>query len=485
MISIVVPRRHGAATIGACRRALRQQALPLITAVFALAVYGLTLAPDLTFANFGADGGELITAAVTLGIPHPPGYPTYVFLGKLFSYLPLGTIAYRFNLFSAVSMALAAGFVAAIARHEMAPDREKHGRSTAAVAIVPVAAGLTFAFMPQVWGQALIAEVYALNAFFLAAFLWALLTERPAGQVGVLLGLSLTTHLTSYLMVPLALLLLPMATWSRLALGIVAGLAPLLALPLLAQSNSPFIWGEPTNLERWWWLVSGQLYHANAGALPAAAVAPRLLHWSGQLLIQLSWFGALLLPVSLVSQWQEKRRYHAALWLVLLSYGVLALTYNTPDAAVFFLPGLLLLTVLLISALRRLGTPALLLPLAALALNFSQQSLKQEAALRPQAEALLAAAPPAAIVLTPGDNTGFALLYFHHVEGQRADISLVDETLLAFDWYRRLLGHRYPELAALEIYDVAHFIEANARHRWVCQVSLAAGSDPNCFKDLD
>jgi hypothetical protein len=461
---------------------------PVATAGCALAVYGLTLAPDLTFANYGVDGGELITAAVTLGIPHPPGYPTYVLLGHLFSYLPLGTIAYRFNLFSAVAMALAAGFVTAVAGHEMVRDRE-NGRqsvatSKAAAKWVPPAAGLTFALMPLVWNQALITEVYALNALFLAAFLWALLSGRPAGQVGVLLGLSLTGHLTSYLMAPLALLILPAGAWPRLALGVVAGLAPLLALPLLAQSNSPFSWGEPTSLERWWWLVSGQLYHGNAGALPAAEVGVRLLRWSRQLVIQLSWIGVPLLLLSLSSQWQEKRRTDAVLWFVLLLYGALALTYNTADAAVFFLPGLLLLSILLISGLRRLGTAALLLPLAALALNFSQQSLRyEEDALRPQAEALLAAAPPAAILLTPGDETGFALAYFHYVERQRADIILVDDHLLAFEWYRRRLKNHYPELAGLEIDNVTRFEQMNARHRWFCRVSLAAGPGPDCFKE--
>jgi hypothetical protein len=86
---------------------------PGLTTLCALLVYVLTLAPDLTWANFGTDGGELITAAVTLGVPHPPGYPTYVLLGKLISLIPMGTVAYRFNLFSAVCVSLARACVAA------------------------------------------------------------------------------------------------------------------------------------------------------------------------------------------------------------------------------------------------------------------------------------------------------------------------------------------------------------------------------------
>src|SRR5260221_6952190 len=53
---------------------------PLLVGAGALIVYLATLAPGLTWANNGADGGDLITAAVTGGVAHPPGYPTYLLL---------------------------------------------------------------------------------------------------------------------------------------------------------------------------------------------------------------------------------------------------------------------------------------------------------------------------------------------------------------------------------------------------------------------
>ncbi|MBW2474999.1 MAG: DUF2723 domain-containing protein, partial [Deltaproteobacteria bacterium] len=43
-----------------------------------------------------------------LGVPHPPGYPTYTLLGWLFTRLPFGSIAWRVNLLSSVSTAAAA-----------------------------------------------------------------------------------------------------------------------------------------------------------------------------------------------------------------------------------------------------------------------------------------------------------------------------------------------------------------------------------------
>ena len=63
-----------------------------------LLLYLDTLAPTvLTY-----DSGMLQTKAYTLGIGHPTGYPTFILLGKLFTYLPFGDVAYRVNLSSAV-----------------------------------------------------------------------------------------------------------------------------------------------------------------------------------------------------------------------------------------------------------------------------------------------------------------------------------------------------------------------------------------------
>ena len=159
-----------------------------LAGILALFVYVLTLAPDLTMSNFSGDSGELITAAVTLGIPHPPGYPTYVLLGKLFSLLPISNIAYRFNLFSALAMATATAFVSATAYESL--RGEKSARPAA------LAAGLAFAFTPLVWSQAIITEVYALNSAILSIFLWALLGRRSPGLTGFFLGVAITTHFT-------------------------------------------------------------------------------------------------------------------------------------------------------------------------------------------------------------------------------------------------------------------------------------------------
>ena len=82
--------------------------------VLALALYLVTLAPGITWAHQGADGGELLAAAVTRGVPHPPGYPLYtILLGAWLTLIgwiaPASEVAWRGNLLSAFCGAASAG----------------------------------------------------------------------------------------------------------------------------------------------------------------------------------------------------------------------------------------------------------------------------------------------------------------------------------------------------------------------------------------
>lgn len=447
----------------AARRGLAVWAA-LATGLLALGVYLLTLAPDLTSAYFGGDGGELITAAVTRGIPHPPGYPTYLLLGKLFSYLPMGTVAFRFNLFSAVCTAAAAALATATATRL---TRENNP-------YVPVVAGLTFALTPLVWQQALITEVYGLNLLAAAALLWSVVAGWSPFWRGFLLGLALTTHLTSLLLLPLVLALTPPRGWLRLALGLTLGLLPYIWLPWWLHPDSPVVWGDPSTLQGWWWLVSGRIYQPNLAHFDQIEL--RLTPWLAALARQFAWWGwGLLLP----GLWRRRRdRLALALLGSAGLYGLYALTYAAVDATVFFLPGLLLLSVLLAFTPPSWGRVCLILPLTLLALNFDRISLHHDLSLRLTAQPTLAAAPPRAVLMTMGDESLFTLWYFQAVERQRADVILVDANLFAFDWYRRRLSRQHPDLPPLENDDLTLLHSQTVRP--FCVVAPAAAALLDC-----
>src|SRR5437868_13775110 len=77
-----------------------------IAAALAFVLYLVTLAPSTSM----WDTSEYIAAAYVLGIPHPPGNPFFILLGRVVSILPIaGTIAARINLMAAICSAVSAG----------------------------------------------------------------------------------------------------------------------------------------------------------------------------------------------------------------------------------------------------------------------------------------------------------------------------------------------------------------------------------------
>src|ERR671912_151182 len=160
-----------------------------------------TLAP--TVLPYGApdtlDSPMLQTEVTLLGVGHPTGYPTYMMLTHLFTYLPFGDPAYRINLASAV-YGVAAVLVVYLA-----------GLRLCNRAVAAAAGALAFGLSGAFWSQAVISEVYTLEALLVALVILVLLVWRDTRKDRYLLlsaflvGLSLTHHLTSVLLVPGAL----------------------------------------------------------------------------------------------------------------------------------------------------------------------------------------------------------------------------------------------------------------------------------------
>ena len=136
-----------------------------------LFLYIQTLAPSV--ATLFDDSLEFPLVAYELAIAHPTGYPLYILLGKLFTLGPFPNVAWAVNLLSAVAAATTVVLVYLVARHL---TRRRLPALLGAVALV---------VSPVFWSQAVIAEVYALNAAFVAAVLWLALrwSRRPLAPV--------------------------------------------------------------------------------------------------------------------------------------------------------------------------------------------------------------------------------------------------------------------------------------------------------------
>ncbi|HNS41014.1 MAG TPA: DUF2723 domain-containing protein, partial [Promineifilum sp.] len=132
---------------------------PLFIVAALAPVYLLTM----SHAVGEADAFEFQVVAPQLGIAHPTGYPLYLLLGKLFSLLPSGTMAWRINLASAVYAVLAAAVVFRL------------GRQLLRRPLAALAGAALLGLLPVYWSQAIIAEVYALHALIVASALLLML----------------------------------------------------------------------------------------------------------------------------------------------------------------------------------------------------------------------------------------------------------------------------------------------------------------------
>ena len=192
-----------------------------LTGGVALIAYVCTLAPSVTL----EDAGELATAAFQLGVPHAPGAPLWTLAAWLWWHLiPFGNIAWRLNLFSAVTSAAACGLVTLLVSKSgrmlgmragffRAEDRTLHGVVVPACAIC---AGLLLAFSPVLWTRAIVTETsggQALGwlALLVVLYRWSFQLEnrRWLYVAAGLWGAGVTTDWTAALLV----VALPALVW--------------------------------------------------------------------------------------------------------------------------------------------------------------------------------------------------------------------------------------------------------------------------------
>lgn len=242
-------------------------------------MFAWAMAPGL----YLLDSGELAAAAFTLGVAHETGFPLWCLLGKLATLLPLGEVATRITLVSALTAALAATLVARLAALLLGdrPAALAAGIGGAALLV----AGYTF------WKQAIVAEVYAPTAAALALAL--LLAEGAArGRRGCGLGLALLGGLALGLHASFRLLaLFPLIVligwrlrrgdrWPLLAPFFAAlGAVVLVYLPLRAARHPLANWGDAETLIGWWHhLTAARIRRAFAGEIMSLDLSLVLRH---------------------------------------------------------------------------------------------------------------------------------------------------------------------------------------------------------------
>jgi len=436
-----------------------------------MALYWRTLAPSVV--TIFDDSLEFQLVCPTLGISHPTGYPLYTLLGKFFALIPIGDAAYRVNLLSAFFAALTV-VVTYLIVHKLTED-----------SLSAFLASLTIAVSPVFWSQAIIAEVYSLNAFFTALVVYLLLgwgadrRQRPAvGPVSIsalpnslllaalVYGLSLTHHRLMLLLAPAMALFVwlterPPRSWricNPPPLKLVSKLILLFLAPLLLYAYIPLRGLYTSSLDGTYqntW--SGFLHHVTASGYnvfitgnPLAQSRP--LSFYCQLLV--SQFGLVGVALGLVGLLvsMRKPRPSALLGVAFALNAAFVLTYRVADIEVFAIPVFLLYAIwigigvdLMLNLATRLAekvlpqadakasafcrlllvTLFLLQPLALLRGNYPELDLSQRWAVHDYGVDMLSQLleDNAVVIGILGEMT--LLRYFQRTEGLRPEVATI------------------------------------------------------------
>jgi transmembrane protein TMEM260 (protein O-mannosyltransferase)/tetratricopeptide repeat protein len=133
--------------------------------------YVRTVTPTVPF----WDSGEFIATSFILGLPHPPGNPVYTMLGRMFSLVPIETVAWRVNFMSVVASALTCLFTFLFTVRAL--RRTVAGGRASTVAWLGCELGglvavFFLAFASSFWDSAIEAEVYSLSSCIIALTIW-------------------------------------------------------------------------------------------------------------------------------------------------------------------------------------------------------------------------------------------------------------------------------------------------------------------------
>jgi hypothetical protein len=230
-----------------------------IAGLVVFVLYILTLAPTTSM----WDTSEYITAAYVLGIPHPPGNPFFVLIGRVFAILPIApSVAMRINVLAAVSSAVSAGFWFLVTERVLVGWLPRRWQRIVGGSLAALIGATSF----TVWNQSVVNEkVYTVSLLGLAVICWLTVrwcddpedkvADRLLVLIAYILGLGYANHMAGMLAAPavgLAVLIRRPAfllRWKLLVAcgaALVFGMTPFATQPIRAAHFPAMNEGEPT-----------------------------------------------------------------------------------------------------------------------------------------------------------------------------------------------------------------------------------------------
>ena len=231
----------------------------LIAGTLVFVLYLITLAPSVAM----WDTGEYMAAVKVLGLPHPPGNPFFMLLGKAFATLPIPvSFAARINILAALASAASAGFWFLVTERIVSRWIVERWQRLTVAGLATLIGATAF----TVWNQSVVNEkVYTVSLLFFAIVSWLILkwiddpdsprADRILILVAFLLGLGYSNHPAGFLPLPAAGVAILAVRWRTLlrwklllaAFGaLLLGFTPFIYEPVRAAHFPAINEGAPT-----------------------------------------------------------------------------------------------------------------------------------------------------------------------------------------------------------------------------------------------
>lgn len=425
-----------------------ERALALGAALLTFVVYLVTIYPGL----FGmGDAAKFSFVGKVLGTPHAPGYPMYVMVSHLFSYVPIGSLAFRMNVLSALLGAVAVYLLYFGAR------------ALGTRPMVAVAAALACGLGRSFWAKAQYAKGYTLTAALVCAGMVLLLRWSQTGRRALFYGavavfaISVGNHLIIVSLVP-ALVLHALLTNARLALAprtlafaaalLTVGFSQYSLILVRTWQKAPYLEARAATVSELVDVMTARRYAHEIGAYQLGdALRTRVPVVAGLVHRELTWPGLILVAIGVAALTRQRAR--DALLCAGGALGVIALTVNmsSDEDEGFLLSAFILLWLLAAvgleavwrwrppgsSAGRRLATTAALLltigvPASLVAANYAANDHHRRTFEIRYFDALFGLLPEKAVIVR--DQYATNMLVDYKLIGERAaagrDIRIVD-----------------------------------------------------------
>ncbi len=395
------------------------------------------------------DAGEMSVLLSTLSVAHPPGYPLYTLLGKIFLNIPFGSIAYRANIFS--------GFFGAAALVVFYWGVRRITDRTAAL----LAAGfLGFSF--PFWELASVSEMYTLGVFWLALILLTCLVPERRNLFPFVYALGLGVRMDLLLILPIFVLWLfwegPRPSIKYGVMFFTLGLTVFLYLTVRSLGNPLIDWGNPESLGALFASMSRKSYSGTLDLLSLSYKTGEnfwinMVYYAKHLFASFGLLGIFSSIFGFYFLLKTNRKTGVLIGVLFLISGPLFLflanmppnphalaiveaSYLMPDVFFVVLIGAGLFLIMKKIPINLLTVPVMILFLAVNAISgYDRCSKRNNFYVRDYIANVMRSLPPRSVAVFHKDVQLFSLWYSQLVDGKRPDVSFISSGLSGSLWY--------------------------------------------------